>query len=137
VLFFSFWQSVLIAILSHFDVLTGIGSWTEFQISVLFQDLAICLEMYLLSILHIFAFEYLTYEDKMIQVDTSLKPVLSNFASTVSQRDLLDSVKESYLDRSAGKTARSEFQEHQMNEQTRLLAKSSGGEEVEEGGIFK
>ena len=128
ILFFAFWQSVLIAILAHFGILSGIGSWTEHQVAVLFQDLAICFEMFFLSILHIFAFEFQTYREKM-QVKpsklTSLRPVLKNFGETVSQNDVLGQVKESFLDRSAGRAARrASTPSPPPDERTKLIASS-------------
>lgn len=68
--------------------------------------------MFALSIAHVFAFEYWSYAEKMIAVRLEegdperVMPVLRNFASTVSQRDMVDSVKESYIDRAAGKNSR-------------------------------
>jgi hypothetical protein len=93
----------------------------------------------------VFAFEYLSYRDKEVQaVSTfeSLRPVsiccfcfgfcfvllfrvqvIRNFASSVSQRDLISTVKESYLDRTAGQTARSKKQEQAaVREDTALLS---------------
>jgi hypothetical protein len=126
VLFFTFWQSILIAVLTHFHVLTGIGNWSQHQIAVLLQDLAICLEMFLLSIFHVFAFEYLSYKDREERV-AAPRQVLRNFGTTVSQRDLISTVKESYLDRTAGQTARTrvlELAQLEANEETTLLGAS-------------
>jgi hypothetical protein len=72
ILFFTFWQvlhknsklfpsvfmcfvclqSIAIAVLSHVGVLTDIGSWSQHEIAVLLQDLAICCEMFLLAVFH-------------------------------------------------------------------------------------
>lgn len=125
--FFTFWQSIAIAVLNHFDVLTTFGSWSQHQVSVGLQDFAVCLEMFLLAIVHIFAFEFQSYQDAMavrlvffdslrffgdakahltvfaqMQPESSdnlrfvpwqtWKPVMRNFASTISQRDMMTHV---------------------------------------------
>lgn len=96
----------MIAILSHFQVLVAIGDWSQHEIAVLIQDYAICVEMFLLSIAHIFTFDYLVYRDALNASEEprsrhfvkDFKPVIKNFASTMSQRDLIHSVKVAYLD---------------------------------------
>ena len=121
---------VLLSALSCFLIfLWGVntGSWSQHEISVLLQDLATCVEMFILALFHIFAFEYLTYMDKGLEsVSTfeSLRPVMRNFASSVSQADLISTVKESYLDRSAGKVARQKKKQSgsSANETTTLVS---------------
>ncbi len=93
ILFFSFWQSIAIALLTHFGVLNSIGSWSQHQISVLLQDLAICCEMFILAIVHIWAFSYLEYRQIGDEAKTAAPAdVLRNFGATMSQRDLIHHV---------------------------------------------
>lgn len=112
ILFFTFWQQMLISVLNHYEVLTGIGAWTQREFSVGLQDFAICVEMFLLSIVHIFVFEFQSYVQPVSAVlDTRFvawqmfRPVVRNFAATVSQRDVLSQARE-VLRRDASMTAR-------------------------------
>ena len=37
VIFFSFWQSVLVAVLVHFDVIRDVGDWTSEEVATALQ----------------------------------------------------------------------------------------------------
>jgi len=64
VVFFSFWQSVAVALAVHFEVITENPAWTEYTIedvSTGLQDFLICGEMFLAAICHKWVFSYMEY----------------------------------------------------------------------------
>jgi len=93
VLFFAFWQGILISALTYKGIITDVGSWSRTQIAAGLQDFLICIEMYILAIVHIFAFAYQPYRDpekvpwkeNMRQV----KPLLKKFGQVVNQKDVV------------------------------------------------
>src|SRR5690554_2356 len=58
VIFFSFWQGVAIAIIKYFGGFEENGLWTVDDITNGLQNFLICIEMFLISIVHIFVFGY-------------------------------------------------------------------------------
>jgi hypothetical protein len=59
IIFFAYWQGVLIAILSHVGVITPISDfWTVNNIARALQDFAICIEAFILSTFFEYAFGY-------------------------------------------------------------------------------
>ncbi|KAF8335120.1 DUF300 domain-containing protein [Amanita rubescens] len=64
ILFFSFWQSIVISILVAADVITRLGPYTDPEhISVGLNDTLICIEMPFFSLAHLYAFNYTDYID--------------------------------------------------------------------------
>lgn len=135
ILFFTFWQGVIIAALNHWHVLTVVGTWSEHEVAVGLQDFAICLEMFLLSIVHIYVFEFQSYQDSILlqpnSADSSRfvpwqkwKPVMKNFVQTISQGDVIHQVG-SVLDRQASIHAR------KQQEALFSAGETSGSEEAE------
>ncbi|KAI9223008.1 organic solute transporter Ostalpha-domain-containing protein [Blastocladiella britannica] len=61
VLFFSFWQSVLISLLVYLNVIRDTGSFTTENISLTLQDFLICLEMVAAALAHDRAFSPLDF----------------------------------------------------------------------------
>jgi len=61
VIFFAFWQSVFMAILGTVNALPAIDDWNSKQVGNAIQEFIICIEMFLVSIAHIYAFGFKTY----------------------------------------------------------------------------
>ncbi|OQR84782.1 hypothetical protein ACHHYP_12817 [Achlya hypogyna] len=61
VLFLSYWQSVVLAFLSRFEIIHEIGSWTTDDVSTGIQNVLICFEMCIIAIVHNYAFPYEGY----------------------------------------------------------------------------
>lgn len=64
IVFFSFWQSVAVALAVHFGVIKENPAWTEYtleDVSTGLQDFMICIEMFLAAIAHKWVFSYKEY----------------------------------------------------------------------------
>lgn len=61
VLFLSFWQSVVLAFLSRFQIIHEIGSWSVENVTTGINNLLICFEMCFVAIAHHHAFPYKPY----------------------------------------------------------------------------
>ncbi|CEG35300.1 Predicted seven transmembrane receptor-rhodopsin family [Plasmopara halstedii] len=62
VLFLSFWQSVVLAFLSRFEIIHQLGSWSVENVTTGIQNLLICFEMSFVAIAHHRAFPYEPYK---------------------------------------------------------------------------
>lgn len=58
VVFFTFWQSVLVAGLVHFRVIGATETYSSENVSTGLQDFIICIEMMLASVAHLYAFPH-------------------------------------------------------------------------------
>jgi hypothetical protein len=61
VLFLSFWQSVVLAFLSRFQIIHEIGSWSVENVTTGINNLLICFEMCFVALAHHHAFPYTPY----------------------------------------------------------------------------
>jgi hypothetical protein len=61
VLFLSFWQSVVLAFLSRFQIIHEIGSWSVENVTTGINNLLICFEMCFVALAHHHAFPYKPY----------------------------------------------------------------------------
>lgn len=61
VLFLSFWQSVVLAFLSRFQIIHEIGSWSVENVTTGIQNLLICFEMCFVALAHHRAFPFEPY----------------------------------------------------------------------------
>eukprot|EP01126_Amoeba_proteus_P014526 TRINITY_DN1639_c0_g3_i1.p1 TRINITY_DN1639_c0_g3~~TRINITY_DN1639_c0_g3_i1.p1 ORF type:complete len:300 (+),score=41.82 TRINITY_DN1639_c0_g3_i1:331-1230(+) len=98
VIFFSFWQSVAIAILNFFNIIPRIGSWGSDEVGYGLNNVLICSEMFLLSILHFWIFPYKTYKPVVKSEPRRPTEVLTSaihhFATdVVDQSDIVSDVK--------------------------------------------
>jgi len=106
ILFFSFWQSVAIGVLSHFKVIPPIGEWSQHEVATALNDFIICIEMFILSLVHPYVFpyqEYMANENGERRVINSPKEAfkmlhepVKNFSHVVDQTDLLTDIVGSY-----------------------------------------
>eukprot|EP01114_Cavostelium_apophysatum_P023684 TRINITY_DN9001_c0_g1_i1.p1 TRINITY_DN9001_c0_g1~~TRINITY_DN9001_c0_g1_i1.p1 ORF type:complete len:434 (+),score=76.53 TRINITY_DN9001_c0_g1_i1:107-1408(+) len=58
IIFFSFWQGIVIAVLSMTSLIRNNGTWSKEEVATGTQDFIICLEMFAVSIVNIFVFGY-------------------------------------------------------------------------------
>jgi hypothetical protein len=103
ILFFSFWQGVLIAILAYFNVLPeSAGAWTKDNIARGLQDLIICIEMALLAVANSYVFSSAPYGQITILKSWEESPKvviaqpLKNFAHVISQEDIVTELRHVY-----------------------------------------
>ena len=61
VLFLSFWQSVVLAFLSRFQIIHEFGSWSVENVTTGIQNVLICFEMFFVALAHHRAFSYEPY----------------------------------------------------------------------------
>jgi len=101
ILLFSFWQSVIIGIFSYFGVIPDqVGGWKKHQVATGLNDFIICIEMFLLSIVHGYVFPYqeLQQSDEVPNhgiYDTLVAPVV-HFTDVVNQADIVADLKHAY-----------------------------------------
>lgn len=107
VIFFSFWQGVLLAFLVWVGAIQEQEGWTVDNLSSFIQDALICVEMFLLSLALGYAFGYEEYLDP----DAGLfKPVLRNIRSVVSVKDVVNDT----VDTFGGSALRKPTQENEV-----------------------
>jgi len=61
ILYFSFWQSTVIGILSNMDVIPRADQWSKHDVGKALNDYLICVEMLVLSAVHIYVYPYSEY----------------------------------------------------------------------------
>ncbi|KAI8388828.1 organic solute transporter Ostalpha-domain-containing protein [Radiomyces spectabilis] len=83
IIFFSFWQSVLVAFLVHLGVIDGKHQHT----AVAIQDFLICLELVPFAIAHSYAFSYKDYYDA--QVHSARMPLRYALRDSMGLKDVL------------------------------------------------
>ncbi|RKP07456.1 organic solute transporter subunit alpha/Transmembrane protein, partial [Thamnocephalis sphaerospora] len=64
VVFFSFWQALVISILSRYDVIKPTQYWTKANIATGLDAILICFEMVAFALLHVKAFDFRVYRPK-------------------------------------------------------------------------
>ena len=90
VIFFSFWQDVLISLLVWTNVIKEQPGWTVDNLSVFIQDALICVEMFLLSLFLTYAFGYEDFRDADAYGKPALKRVMTSTAQVVSPKDVVN-----------------------------------------------
>jgi len=96
IIFFSFWQGVVIALLSMASLIHTTGGWTKDQITTGAQDFLICIEMFLVSLAHMSVFGYQQFRNpnktpflRSIfsgKVKESTLPLLKNLSDAVNPK---------------------------------------------------
>lgn len=56
IIFFSFWQGIVIVALVKFDLIVDVGDFTAGNIALFVQNFLICIEMFILAIIHRYDF---------------------------------------------------------------------------------
>ncbi|KAL1914928.1 uncharacterized protein VTP21DRAFT_7844 [Calcarisporiella thermophila] len=87
VVFFSFWQGVLISLLVAIGLIRSTGKYTADNMAVAVQDFLICLEMVAAAIAHSYAFSYQDYID--IGMEASRMPVYFAFRDALGVKDII------------------------------------------------
>jgi hypothetical protein len=100
IIFFSFWQEVLIAFLVWVGAISGNDNWTVTDLSTYIQDSLICYEMFLISFCLVYAFGYYQYfnpESGSLVSDLRsnpiggvIKPLVSNVSTVLSPKDVVN-----------------------------------------------
>jgi len=67
VVFFSYWQSIIIAIMTHFNWVPSTDGYSVSDVATGTQNFLICVEMFPLALAHISAFGYKSYTDATSQ----------------------------------------------------------------------
>ncbi|KAI8335519.1 organic solute transporter Ostalpha-domain-containing protein [Chlamydoabsidia padenii] len=84
IIFFSFWQSVIIAILVSCGAIHDDGTG---HTSVAIQDFLICMEMVPFAVAHLFAFSYNDYYD--MKFHSARMPILTAVKDSIGLKDVL------------------------------------------------
>lgn len=82
VVFFSFWQSLVILILVRMRVIVSKDSWTEYDVQDVatgLQDFLVCIEMFIAAIAHAYAFSPREYRDPNVTPRPFLRSVWEMF----------------------------------------------------------
>ena len=93
VIFFSFWQSTLIALSVKLGVLRGIGNYSAAEVAVAVQDYLICLEMMFAAIAHFYAFPVSDFE----KMYSNRLPFFSSAYNVFSMKDVVQDAYDTFL----------------------------------------
>ncbi|GAM28301.1 hypothetical protein SAMD00019534_114770, partial [Acytostelium subglobosum LB1] len=111
VIFFAFWQGVILSLLAYFHVIRPIGDWTISNISSALQDFLTCIEMLIIAICHHFFFSYKEFRDPnkrpfLYDSETrtffnnaggSIVQLCKNFFKVTSVSDVIMDTKQSFI----------------------------------------
>jgi len=94
VVFFTFWQGVLIAILSYFGWIKSLGEWQPENTATALQDFIICIEMFIIAVAHHWIFPFKNFRDPtkssfFKHVCHNIKPLLRNFCDVLIPTDVV------------------------------------------------
>ena len=89
IMFFVFWQSVVLALIVRAGWLSTIGDYDKENTSRAVQDFLICIEMVIVSIAFLFAFTYRPYTPEVLKLalfDKVISPIRDNYARRGRER---------------------------------------------------
>lgn len=92
---------MILGALVFFDVLPTIGDWEQKEVANGLNNFIICIEMFILSIIHHFVFPYQEYvsndslDERKIDPRRALTAV-KNFKDVINQNDMLSDFKTAY-----------------------------------------
>ncbi len=84
-IFFIFWQSVLLSAAYYFHFFPVFFDWNEQRSADTIENIMICIEMTLLSLFHLWAFPYEEYE---VETEDDFKPKSKSHTTTTTTTDL-------------------------------------------------
>jgi hypothetical protein len=88
VVFFTFWQSVLIALLAELNILHKTTNYTQDQIVAALQDFIVCLEMLFAALAHHYAFSWKQWHDEDLLRAGGPRPVLPALLEALNVTDV-------------------------------------------------
>jgi len=95
VIFLSFWQSIVVAGLVSIDVLKATSGWSTDNISDGVQNVLICGEMVIVSVIHIFVFSHKPYIKEGVRT-----PIFNTLKHVFSPNDIARDIKNSFYPKS-------------------------------------
>lgn len=95
IIFFSFWQGVIITILVRFSIITDI-QYSSYTVAAEIQDFLICVEMLGIAILHMKVFSYDRHY-KLKAIQTNYRVILSNCMDSTKLHDIGEDLMESFV----------------------------------------
>jgi len=107
VVFFSFWQGVLLSFLQYMRLIEPVGTYTAENIGTGIQDVLICVEMFLYSLYHMYVFDYAPYNKDQKKkpfvrtilsgdIRTATVPLLRNFQDSINPKHDVLHAKETF-----------------------------------------
>lgn len=101
ILFFSFWQQVILGALVFFDVIPDIKDWKQKELANGLNNFIVCIEMFILSVVHHFVFPYQEYVSSESLGYHKLDPkqalnAMRNFKDVINQTDMISDFKTAY-----------------------------------------
>lgn len=97
VVFFTFWQSVLLSLLIKLGIIKDTIHFSAQDFSVALQDFAICIEMFIASFAHIYAFNVVEFES-FAQSGIQQQNMFSSLIDVVDVRDVYQDSHRQFLD---------------------------------------
>jgi len=104
IIFFAFWQSVFIVIIEKLGFIDDVGIWTKTDISTGLQNFLICIEMFIISISHHYAYSYKEFHNKEKRpfltmmmsghIQESLEPLINNMSDSINPQHDYNDTKE-------------------------------------------
>jgi len=96
IIFFAFWQGITLTIMDSLNMLPQYDKWTEFDVADAIQNSLICLEMFIISLVHPYVFgweefqteSYISSSPKMSIKE--LQPVLKNITDAADVTDVIE-----------------------------------------------
>jgi len=138
ILFFSFWQSVAIAVLAYFHLIPdSVGHWKQEHIARGLQDFIICIEMFILSVAHGYVFSHKRYEidrtDYFVSTEEPkvLPSPVVNLKQVINQNDVVIDLKATYSPRTVREAKKQHIEVKKMYELKKKGIKQAAGQEQE------
>jgi hypothetical protein len=88
VVFFTFWQSVLLVLLAEFDVIKDGETYSKDEIVVALQDFIVCLEMLFAALAHHYAFSWREFHDPVVALQQPPPRVLPALFEALNVTDV-------------------------------------------------